>query len=118
MTRQTNQSEIDMRSHRLALLAVLALGMTAGVGCKVIEDSDSDRQTTTATEENVDVHALPINVSAAVKGVLPSGTITKAEKESRRGKLVYNLAVKDGEKKYDMLVTPDGTILSTKQRGS
>jgi hypothetical protein len=53
-------------------------------------------------------------VTAAVKGAMPSGTITEAEKEMYKGKLVYSLDVRDGAKEYDVIVTPDGQILSSK----
>jgi hypothetical protein len=104
-----------MRIFRIALSVLLGVGLVSIAGCKVIEDSDSTRETTAANEERVDVHTLPLNVTAAVKGVMPTGVITDGQQETRRGKMVYNLNVKDGEKKYNVLVSPDGTILASKQ---
>ena len=95
---------------RTILIGTVSLALA---GCKVIGDeSTSDHS---STEQHVDVNTLPINVTAAVKGVLPNGVITEAEKETRKGKLVYSLDVKDGEKKYDVIVAPDGQVLSTKE---
>jgi hypothetical protein len=98
------------------ILATLLLGACAG--CKVIEDSDSAQgSATSSVEQSVDINQLPINVAAAVKGAMPSGTITSAQQvTTRRGKMVYQLVVRDGEKNYDMLIAPDGTVLSTQQR--
>lgn len=106
-----------MRKLQPALPALLLLILTVFVGCKVIEDSDPNRDGSSVTDERVDVNALPINVSAAVKGVMPNAVITSAKKEPRRGKVVYSLDVKDGQKSYEVVVAPDGTILSTKPIG-
>jgi hypothetical protein len=98
-----------MRMQTIALLVSVALSG----GCKVIEDSDAGREGH-AREQRIDVNALPLNVTAAVKGAMPNGTITEAEKEMYKGKLVYSLDVRDAGKEYDVIVTPDGQILSSK----
>ncbi|MBC8106402.1 MAG: hypothetical protein H7Z14_07430 [Anaerolineae bacterium] len=99
-----------MRSHLTTLVMLLAV--LAGVGCKIVGDESSVEST--KGETRVDVNALPLNVTAAVKGVMPTGTITAAEKTMYKNKLVYSVDVRDGEKEYDIVVTPDGQILSNK----
>ena len=101
-----------MRNRSICLLAALIAVLFIAVGCKIVGDEPSSENS--KGESHVDVNALPLNVTAAVKGVMPSGTITEAEKEIYKNKLVYSLDVKDGEKEYDVIVTPEGQILSTK----
>ena len=92
------------------VISTAAVAMVAG--CKIVGDDGEDRD---APEERVEIGALPVNVTAAVKGAMPNGVITEAEKETRKGKMVYSLDVKDGTKEYDVIVSPDGQILETKQ---
>lgn len=99
---------------RICLMSLgMILAVAAAEGCKIVGDDDP-AQSSPVAEQRVDVNALPINVTAAVKGAMPGGTIAHAEKELRKGKLVYSLHVTDGEKEYDVVVTPDGQILSSK----
>jgi hypothetical protein len=103
-----------MRMHlilRGLVIGTVALTL-ASSGCKIVGDDGEDRD---APEQQVEVSALPLNVTAAVKGVMPNGVITEAEKETRKGKMVYSLDVKDGAKEYDVIVSPEGQILETKQ---
>ncbi|CAN5567508.1 hypothetical protein BH09PLA1_BH09PLA1_04460 [soil metagenome] len=102
-----------MRIRSIGLIAATIVGLVFAAGCKVVNDDANAGDS--KTEQRVEVNTLPVNVTAAVKGAMPNGTITEAEKEMRNGKLVYSLDVKDGGKEYDVVVSPDGQILSTKQ---
>src|SRR5215218_6315274 len=97
-----------MRRNSLGSMVGMCLLIFFGVGCKIIEDSDSQRDRSSTSEGRVDVNALPLNVSAAAKGQVPSGTITRAEKQVINRRLMYSMTVKDGEKTHELIVSPDG----------
>jgi len=109
-----------MRISSVRLLAAMGVMLCLGVGCKIIEDSDAtpaqDGSSTSA--EHVDANALPLSVAAAAKGQVPSGTITRAEKQVIKGKQVYSLTMKDDEKTYDLIIRPDGQVISSKMSPS
>jgi uncharacterized membrane protein YkoI len=95
-------------------IATVALALAlATTACKVDGDETSGERD--QPEARVDDNALPINVTAADRGVMPNCEITEAEKETRKGRMVYSLDVQDGAKKYDVIVSPDGQILETKE---
>ena len=97
-----------MRIYWTALFLATALVFTGGGGCKIVEED--------ASAQHVDIDALPLKVSAAVKGQIPNGTITHAQMEQRGRRSVYRFDVKDGLRTYDMIVAPDGQVLSTNER--
>jgi hypothetical protein len=99
---------------RLYVRVLIGLVALVPVGCKIIGDDDAAADQAVA-EERVDVNALPINVSAAVRGNMPAATIVAAEKQTRRGKTVHVLRLKEGETHYEMIVAPDGRILGTRE---
>src|SRR5436305_15145510 len=98
-----------MRNQSIRLLMAMCAMVCIAVGCKIVGDDTSSDHATGGS--HVEVNALPITVTAAVKGLMPTATITDAKKEMYKNKRVYNLDVKDGEKEYDVIVTPDGQIL-------
>jgi hypothetical protein len=63
-----------------------------------------------AGEEKVSLDKLPRAVSDAVKKRFPSAELTKASKETEGGKTEYEVVIKDGGTKIDVIVDPSGVI--------
>jgi hypothetical protein len=63
-----------------------------------------------ADEEKVPLDKLPAPVTAAVKKRFPKAELVGASKESEDGKTHYEVTVKDGGKKIDVTLTPEGVI--------
>ena len=60
------------------------------------------------------LQAQCVAVLDAVKKEVPNGTITEAELEAKKGKIMYAFDVKDGETVYDVKITVDGKFFSKK----
>lgn len=63
-----------------------------------------------ADEEKVPLDKLPKAVSAAVKKRFPKAEFVEAAKETEKDKTEYEVTLKEGGKKIDVMLTPDGTI--------
>jgi len=67
-----------------------------------------------ADEEKVPLDKLPIPVSEAVKKRFPKAELVEAAKETSKDgdkeKVEYEVTVKDGGTKIDVMLTPDGKI--------
>lgn len=67
-----------------------------------------------ADEENVPIDKLPKTVTDAVKKRFPKGELVEAAKETTKDgakeKVEYEVTVKDGGAKIDVMLTPDGKI--------
>ncbi len=70
----------------------------------------------TASEEKVDIQALPEVVKSTVEANAPGGTIEEAELETADGMQVYSIEVKktDGTE-VELEIAPDGKLLKVEQ---
>jgi uncharacterized membrane protein YkoI len=104
-----------MNRSRIFVLAALTLGIGA-FGCE--SHHHHHHHETGESEHKMEVSALPAAVTNAIKAKMPNATITEAERETKHGREVYSLDVKDGDKTYDVVVSPDGEIISTKDESA
>jgi hypothetical protein len=68
-------------------------------------------------EEAVDPANLPAPVKAAVANKYPKGKIVKAEKTMRDALTTYDLRIVSGKMNVNLVVTPDGKLISVKESG-
>src|SRR2546430_1152534 len=61
-----------------------------------------------ADEEKVPLDKLPKEVKDTVKKRFPKADLVEASKETVDGKTEYEVSIKDGGKKIDVTVAPDG----------
>jgi hypothetical protein len=64
-----------------------------------------------AKPEKVPLDKVPKAVMDAIKGRFPGCDITSVEKELEDGKVVYDVELKHGGKKYEMDIHEDGTVV-------
>ena len=62
-------------------------------------------------EESVVLEKVPKAVREAVKARFPDAKATDAAKETEDGKVVYEVTIKDKERKIDVTLTPEGELL-------
>jgi uncharacterized membrane protein YkoI len=62
-------------------------------------------------DEKVALDKLPAVVKDAVQKRFPNAKLVSAEKETEDGKTVYDIAIKDGEQKMSVDVSPEGKIV-------
>jgi uncharacterized membrane protein YkoI len=93
--------EIDMRGPiwGLAIAALTGLFLTAAV-------SSAEDKT-----EKIAPDKLPKKVADAIKARFPNAEITSAEKETEDGKVVYDIELKHKERKYEIDIQENGTIV-------
>ncbi len=65
-------------------------------------------------EQAVPLNMVPQAVLDAVKKEVPDGTITEAELEAKKGKIMYSFDVKTATMAYDVKITVDGKFYSKK----
>lgn len=64
------------------------------------------------TEMEINMSELPAAVTAAVKTKHPGATISKVYKiDNAKGELTYETEIKTGNKKQEMILKADGTII-------
>ena len=63
-----------------------------------------------ADEVSVPIDQLPKAVAEAVKNRFPKATLVGAAKETEGGKTEYEVTLKDGDAKMDVMLTPEGKI--------
>src|SRR6266852_6236026 len=66
---------------------------------------------TARADEKVPLDKLPGVVKEAVQKRFPDAKLVSAEKETEDGKTVYDVAIKNGETKLAVDVTPEGKIV-------
>jgi uncharacterized membrane protein YkoI len=64
-----------------------------------------------AADEKVPLDKVPAKVMEAVKARFPGAEITSVEKETEDGKVVYDIELKHKDRKYEMDIQEDGTVL-------
>jgi hypothetical protein len=84
---------------RLSLIAVAGLLVLVSV----VRSDDKD--------QTISLDQIPQKVKEAVNARLPGAEVTRAEKETEHGQVVYDLELKHRGRKYEMDVKEDGTIL-------
>ncbi len=67
------------------------------------------------TEVKVPLDKVPEVVKEAARKAVPGIVLTAAYKEVERGKTVYELKGKVGDKKYEIEVTPQGKVLEVEK---
>jgi biopolymer transport protein ExbD len=63
-----------------------------------------------ADEETLPLDKLPKAVADAVKTRFPKAELVEAAKETEGDKTEYEVTIKDGDTKIDVMLTPDGKI--------
>ena len=66
-------------------------------------------------EEEVPVDQLPQAILDAVENAVPGGTIQEAEKETEKGKIVFEVEVLKGGKEYEVEVSESGEVLEVEE---
>jgi Putative beta-lactamase-inhibitor-like, PepSY-like len=70
-----------------------------------------------AIEEVMKTDNLPDAVKQAVKKEYPKGKIKRAEKIIEEGVTSYELVVKSGKEKYEVVLSAEGAITKTEKKG-
>lgn len=68
-----------------------------------------------ADEEKVPLDKLPKSISNSVKKRFPKAEMLEAAKETADGKTEYEVSIKDGGRKIDVMLTPAGAITLIEQ---
>ncbi|RKY89073.1 hypothetical protein DRQ09_01965 [candidate division KSB1 bacterium] len=68
-------------------------------------------------EQKIKISEIPKKIVKVVNEKVPGGKITEAEKEMDKGKVVYDIDVVKGNKRYEVEVYEDGTIKEFKALG-
>jgi uncharacterized membrane protein YkoI len=63
-----------------------------------------------AAEEKIPLDKVPKAVLAAVKARFPDAKMVSAEKETEKGKTVYEIAINNKDQKVEVTLTPKGKI--------
>ncbi len=63
-----------------------------------------------ADEEKIALDKLPKAVTDAVKKRFPKAELVEAVKETEKDKVEYEVTIKDGDTKIDVMLTPEGVI--------
>jgi hypothetical protein len=83
------------------------------------DEKDEDREhaetkVSKEIEQPVQLNLVPTEVIDAVNKEVPGGTITEAELEAKKGKIMWGFDVKSGDAAYDVKITVDGKFYSKK----
>jgi hypothetical protein len=100
---QTTMMKQSVPGWALAVACVLAFGVVAVSGCIRGE-----------SESVVAVADLPAAVKDTAQRVVPGIVLTKAEKETKCDKVVYEVKGQVGNKGYEIEVAEDGTLIKAK----
>lgn len=80
---------------------VAAAALTAGIALAAEENK----------AQKLAPDKLPAQITAAINGRFPGGTVTSAEREVEDGKVVFDIELKHENCKYEMDIKEDGTII-------
>lgn len=89
------------RGRGLAVVALTGLVVAAG--------------TMQADEEDIAISKLPKSVIEGIKAKYPDATLLSAEKETQGNKTFYEVNIKHKERKIELLLTPEGKIVTVEQ---
>jgi hypothetical protein len=95
----------------LALVVAVTFHMTAWSGKNASINRLPRPGAAVAFQENVPINQLPSPVTAAIKNRFPKSELLSAEKDLEKGKVKYELKVRNNGKIYDVDVDPSGKIL-------
>ncbi|OWK45252.1 PepSY-like domain-containing protein [Fimbriiglobus ruber] len=90
----------------MSRMFALAVAVVAGLAVAVAARAD---------EEKIPLDKLPKAVVDAVKAKFPKAEMKSAEKETEKGKTVYEVAIADGDAKIEVTVTPEGKIVAAEK---
>jgi len=93
---------------RLALITALALGLSAALAVPVLADGDEDEEEITLEQLRKEAPAAAKTIEEQAKGA----EIEEIEKETRKGKVVYEAEFVVRGKEIEIEVAPNGTLLS------
>lgn len=98
---------------RFWLTGLLCAGLAAllfAQAARAEEDDDDDGK-----EEVIALDKVPEAVLKAAKEAVKDIVLTKCEKETKGGKVVYEFDGNVGEKLYEVVVSAEGKVLKTKE---
>ena len=95
----------------LALVVAVAFHLTAWSGKNAPINRLLRPGVAVAFQEKVPINQLPSPVTAAIKNRFPRSELLSAEKELEKGKIKYELKVRNNGQIYDVDVDPSGKIL-------
>jgi hypothetical protein len=78
------------------------------------EREHAEKKESEEIEQPVQLSMVPAAVIDAVNKEVPGGTITEAELEAEKGKIMWGFDVKSGDAAYDVNITVDGKFYSKK----
>ena len=101
---------------RLMLMAGLGVVLVAMPRLRAADEGGKEKsgEATDAGEVKVAIKDLPKAVVDAVNKAQPGGTLVEADKETKKGKTVYEVDVTNNGKKYEVKVDETGNVLSNK----
>lgn len=66
--------------------------------------------------EDIAVADLPKEVTAAIESKFPGAKLIKAEKETKKGALAYEVKIEHGTERHELDITPTGEILKIEKK--
>ena len=93
-----------MKHFGLCLLSLMVFGLCAS-RTTVAEENEQ--------EEKIGLDKVPAEVKAAAEKAVPGFTATEAEKETKKGVVVYELDGTVNGKKYEVKVDANGAVLKS-----
>ncbi len=89
---------------RTSLRAIVCLAVLLGLGSLVA-----------VADEKVPLDKVPPKLMEAVKAKFPKATVVSCEKEDEDGKTQFEFTLKDGDKKFVGIFSPEGKLLATEE---
>ena len=93
---------INMKISKLLIAAVVSSGLILAAAAQAREER----------EETVEIKALPATVQKTIKEKAAGGELVRIEKETNKGKVVYEAVVKKNGKEWGIEVDQNGKYLS------
>ena len=90
-----------MKTTKLLVIALVSAGLSLGVAAQAAEEK----------EENVDMKDLPEAVQKTMKDKAGDNEIVRVEKETEKGKTVYEAVIKKNGKEWGLSVDENGKYL-------
>lgn len=100
----------DVKKTWLLLLSMVVAAFLAVPAVKAADEGKEKKD-----KEEIALDQVPANVKAAAEQAVKDIVITEAEKETKKGKVIYELTGKVGDKEYDVKVDADGKVLKVKE---
>src|SRR4051812_49323738 len=68
-----------------------------------------------AKEEKIKLEEVPAKIMTAVKQRFPDAEVTSATKEEEKGAIIWDIELKAGDKKNEMDIKDDGTVVEVEK---